>query len=66
MNRKPQYVIVRQVAQYPAVADTWSVVYGDANEAISHHEHEDDARAAVARYKAADKRRAPEEQRYDP
>ena len=58
MTHETEYVIVRQVAQYPAVADTWTVIYGDQNEAISHHESEDEARAAVKRYKAADQRRA--------
>ena len=54
---RDQYVIVRKIAQYPSVADTWTVVYGDQNEAISHHESESAARAAVKRYKDADRRR---------
>jgi hypothetical protein len=61
MSRKhpeTRYVIVRQVAQYPAVADTWTVVYYRTNENLSHHESEGEARAAVKRYKQADQRRA--------
>lgn len=58
-----RYVIVRQIAHYPAVADTWTVVCGGANEHVSHHETEGEARSAVARYKAGDKRRAAQARR---
>lgn len=51
------YVIVRNVAQYPAVADTWTVVYFPTHENLSHYESESEARAAVRRYKDADARR---------
>ena len=53
-----RYVIVRNVAQYPAVADTWTVVDFPTHENISHHESESEALAAVKRYKQADQRRA--------
>lgn len=61
MSRKhPEncYVIVRNVAQYPAVADTWTVVYFVSHENLSHHESESAACAAVKRYEEADQRRA--------
>lgn len=57
MMRSPQYVIVRKIAQFPAAADTWTVVYGDDNEAVSHHESEAEARSAVNVYKHHDRRR---------
>ena len=52
------YVIVRTLAQYPAVADTCSVVVLGSHENLSHHESESAAHMAVKGYKAADRRRA--------
>ena len=57
-NTRIEYVIVRNVAQYPAVVDTYSVVVLGSHENLSHHESESEARAAVKRYKEADQRRA--------
>jgi hypothetical protein len=53
-----EYKIIRSNAQYPAVFDTWTVIVVEGSEAISHHESEAEARAAIKRYQAADRRRA--------
>jgi hypothetical protein len=55
---KPEYKLVRKAAQYPAVADTFTVIVVETCEAISHHESAAEANAAIRRYEAADKRRS--------
>jgi hypothetical protein len=55
------YKIVRRAAQYPAAADTWTVIVVDSCESLSHHESEAEARAAIRRYVSADARRRRQE-----
>jgi hypothetical protein len=57
------YVIVRKLAEYPAHADTWSIVVHGSYEAISHHESATEAHAARETYKQADRRRRRQELR---
>jgi hypothetical protein len=58
---KIKYVIVRNMA-----TDTYSVQYVPTSENLSHHESEGEARTAVQRYEAADKRRADHERKVAP
>lgn len=49
-----KYTIAREDG---LIADTFTVVY-DGRENLSHHESAPEARAAIVRYEAADRRRA--------
>jgi hypothetical protein len=51
------YKIVRKAAEYPAVADTFTVIDVASCDSLSHHESEAEARAAVQRYEQAGTRR---------